>query len=81
MLFSSEKKTVAGEGSEGDAYQQLAAARVEASNEDTTIGSESLLDFCLAARPEPNTRRMAPEAWSLQTSPRVLPRNRTAPTA
>jgi len=27
VLFSSEKKTVAGEGSEGAAYQQLAAAK------------------------------------------------------
>ena len=56
MPFSSEKKAVAGEGSEGAAYQQLAAARVEASNEDTSIRSASLPDFGLAARPEPNTR-------------------------
>ena len=31
MLFSSEKKTVAGEGSEGAAYQQLAAAKTRPS--------------------------------------------------
>ena len=36
MPFTSEKKTVAGEGSDGAAYQQLAAARVEASNEGKT---------------------------------------------
>ena len=81
MLLSTEKKTVAGEGSEGAAYQQVAAARVEASNEDTPIRSESLLDFGLAARPGPNTRHMAPKAWPLQTSPRVSPRSRTVPAA
>jgi len=73
VLFSSEKKTVAGEGSEGAAYQQLAAARVEASNEDTSIRGESLLDFGFAARPGPNTRHMAPKAWPLQTQPSGFP--------
>ena len=43
--FSSEEKAAAGERSEGAAYQQLAAARMEAGNEDTSIRSESLLDF------------------------------------
>ena len=62
MPFSSVKKTVAGEGSEGAAYQQLVAARVEASNEDTSIRSESLPDFGLAARPGPNTLRIAPQS-------------------
>ena len=73
MLFFSEKKIVTGEGSEGATYQQLVAARVEASNEDTPIRSESLLDFGLAARPGPNTRHMAPKAWSLQTQPSGFP--------
>ena len=63
VLFPSENKTVAGEGSEGAAYQQLEAARVEASNEGTSIRSESLVNFGLAARPGPNTHHMAPKAW------------------
>ena len=73
MPFSPEKKTVAGEWSDGAAYQQVAAARVEAGNEDTSIRSEPLLDFGLAASPGPNTRHMAPEAWSLQTQPSGFP--------
>ena len=64
---------MAGEGSDGAAYQQVAAARVEASNEDTSIRSESLLDFGLAARPGPNTRHMAPKALSLQTQQAGFP--------
>ena len=73
MLFSWENKTVTGEGSEGAAYQQLAAARMGASNEDTPIRSESLPGFGLAARPGPNTRHMAPKAWSLQIQPSGFP--------
>ena len=72
MLLSSEKKTVAGEGSEGAAYQQVAVARVEASNEDTSIRSESLLGLGLAARPGQNTCHMTPIAWSLQTADPAL---------
>ena len=66
--FLPGKKTVAGEGSEGAPYQQLAAARVEASNEGTSIRSGPLRAFGLAARPGQNTRRMAPKAWPLQTA-------------
>ena len=64
---------MAGEGGEGAAYQQLAAARVEAGNEGTSIRSESLLDFGLAARPGPNTRHVATKAWPLQTQQLSFP--------
>ena len=64
---------MAGEGSEGAAYQQLAAARVEAINEGTSIRSGELLDFSLAARPGPTTHHMAPRAWSLQTQEVCFP--------